>query len=492
MRLEALVFVVLTSLVAFFAWLAWYYRSRVAQLRNQQEEFHREREAALALINRIGVTINTTVDLEGALHTITEYIVDTIEAEAGAIYLLDTESQTLQAKALVGLFPPLHQPDSAPTGNIKHLAERARTEKIEVGQGLVGFVARTGEPLLISDARTDPRAGDLANNLIPVRSFIAAPLRLRQKVLGVFAVVNKRDQTSLTREGLRLVQLLADQAALAVDVVRLYETRAEQQRLEQELDLAREFQKMLLPTQFPHVTGLDIAAFSQPALEVGGDAYDFVWVDENHLGIAIADVSGKGIPGALVMAIMRSTLRAEAQHELSPKEVLRRVNRRLLSDTKDNVFVTMTYGILDVATKRFKFVRAGHEPLITIHSSGSQPDLHTPRGIAVGLVGDEMFDILEECEIDLANGDSFILYTDGVVEAMNPENAQYGSERFLSRLQMAHGETPNDQIRRVLADINEFTEGLAQHDDITMVSLKADSNGSGADETETAETGETV
>lgn len=476
---EVLAFTVILALIGFLAWVAWNYRQRMLNLQSLHEEFHREREAALALINRIGVTINTTVDLEGALNTITEYIVETTQAEAGAIYLLDAESQELQAKALVGLFPPMHQPRGAAVGSIKHVAERARTEKIQVGEGLVGFVARTGEPLLISDAANDPRASSLANDILPVRSFIAAPLRLRQKVLGVFAVVNKRDKTPLEKDDLRLVQLLADQAALALDVVRLYESRAEQQRLEQELELAREFQKMLLPTQFPHVSGLDIAAFSQPALEVGGDAYDFVWVDENHLGIAIADVSGKGIPGALVMAIMRSTLRAEAQDDLSPKAVLRRVNQRILSDTKDNVFVTMTYGILDVQSRRFRFVRAGHEPLITIHGRTDKPDLYSPKGIALGLVSDEMFDVLEEYEIELGQGDSFVLYTDGVVEAMNPRRDEYGSERLLTRLSASKNQPAHDQIKDVLADISQFTEGYAQHDDITLVALRAESDDNG-------------
>ena len=248
----------------------------------------------------------------------------------------------------------------------------------------------------------------------------------------------------LTNTTLNLLQLLADQAALTVDVVKLYEKQAEQQRIEQELRVANEFQQMMLPREFPEVEGLEIAAFSHPALGIGGDYYDFIKVDEEHLGIAIVDVSGKGIPGALVMATVRSTLRAHAAGHVSPKEVLQEVNRRLLGDTKDSVFITMIYGIINIRTRSLRFVRAGHEPLVIWNSSSQESRLYQPEGIALGLVPDALFSIIEEREVFLEANDLVFFYTDGVIEACNQEKTEYGCERMIRQLKENPGLTADE------------------------------------------------
>jgi sigma-B regulation protein RsbU (phosphoserine phosphatase) len=448
------------------------YRNRAAEMERLHQALREERAAALDLLNRIGLRVDSALDLDGSLEIIADYIVEATDAEAGAIFLLDPATRVLQARAVVGMFPPMHQTSDYVLTKRKYLAERIKRDRVEVGEGIVGFVAKTGESLLIADALSDPRVPKVSTDFLQMSSIIVAPLRIRQRILGVFAVVNKRGEDSFDERDLHLIQQLAEQAALVVDMVRMYAERAEQQRIEQELRVAHEFQRMLLPREAPRIDGLDVAAFSQPAREIGGDSYDFFWVDPTHLGVAIVDVSGKGIPGALVMAIVRSALRAEAQGDLSPKAVLRRVNARVLEDTQDNVFVTMTYGVIDVPTRRMRFVRAGHEPLITWNARDLHPRLLIPKGIALGLVDDETFSMIEECEISLKEGDTALLYTDGVIEAMDAASREYGSERLLSRLQEEQFRTADDQIRGILADINRFSAGIPQHDDITLLAIR--------------------
>ncbi|MBN1868324.1 SpoIIE family protein phosphatase [Candidatus Sumerlaeota bacterium] len=462
-----------TLVAAFvFAGLALYFQRQLDTLERLHAAYRERREAAQTLLNRIGPIINTALDLDAVIETVATYIVEATQAQSGAVFLLDPEDQTLQARSVVGFFPPLHVAECAGLTRRGYDPEIVKRDRFSVGVGLIGFVAETGNSLLISDAWADPRVPKDAKNFATVDSIVAVPLRIRQNILGVMALVNRRGRRSFSDRDVQTAEHLAEQGALAVDIVRFYRHQAEQQRIRQELLVAKEFQQMLLPREFPKVEGLDIAAFNKSALEVGGDYYDFIWVDPTHLGIAIVDVSGKGIPGALVMAALRSTLRAEAPGDLSPKSVLERINRRILEDTRENVFVTMIYGILDVPNRRLKIVRAGHEPLVSISRSDAEPRLLKPKGIALGLVGDDLFGILEETEMDLIEGETVLFYTDGVIEAINEARDEYGLRRFLETVRSALSRSPREQIDLVLADIQDFTGGIPQQDDITMVSVK--------------------
>jgi serine phosphatase RsbU (regulator of sigma subunit) len=464
---------VLALVAAFvFAGLALYFQRQLDTLERLHAAYRERREAAQTLLNRIGPIINTALDLDAVIETVATYIVEATQAQSGAVFLLDPDDQTLQARSVVGFFPPLHVPQCEGVTRRGYDPEIIKRDRFNVGVGLIGFVAETGNSLLISDAWADPRVPKDAKNFATVDSILSVPLRIRQNILGVMVLVNRRGRRSFSDRDVLTAEHLAEQGALAVDIVRFYRRQAEQQRLQQELLVAKEFQRMLLPREFPQVEGLEIAAFSKSALEVGGDYYDFIWVDPTHLGIAIVDVSGKGIPGALVMAALRSTLRAEAPGDLSPKSVLKRVNRRILEDTQTSVFATMIYGIIDVPSRRLKIVRAGHEPIVSMNRSDAEARLLKPKGIALGLVGDEMFDILEECEMGLVEGETVLLYTDGVIEASNEERAEYGMQRFLDTVRGSLSVSPGEQIERILADIQDFTGGIPQQDDITMVAVK--------------------
>jgi sigma-B regulation protein RsbU (phosphoserine phosphatase) len=188
--------------------------------------------------------------------------------------------------------------------------------------------------------------------------------------------------------------------------------------------------------------------------------------------VVIADVSGKGIPGALIMSMVRSTLQAEARNNLSPKEVMLKVNERVYADTKDNVFITMTYGILDTRDRIFRFARAGHEPLVSMKLDSPNVQLSSPEGIALGMVGNDMFQITAECEVKLDPGETIVLYTDGVVEAMDQRTNEYGQRRFFDFLSTHRELSPKEMIESAVGDIRVFTHGLPQHDDITLVAIR--------------------
>lgn len=453
--------------------LLWNYhlRGQMTQLRLITRQAQKEQEAVLSLIDKLGEKITSKIDLDETLQIITEYIIEATGAESGAIFLLHGEEKMLQAHVVIGPFPPLHETHQYVLTKPKYLAEKIKKDKIRLGEGIIGQVAEKGQPALVTDALSDPRVPRHASLLNEVHSIILCPLRVRGSILGVFVVVNKRGEAIFDSRDMALLQALADQASVTVDLVKLYDVLAEQQRLEQELRIAHEFQSMLLPREVPQIKNFELYAMSDPAKDVGGDYYDFFDVDDHHLGLVIADVAGKGIPGALIMAMVRSVLRAEARGNLSPKDVLTHVNERIVSDTKENVFITMTYMILDRRNGRLRFVRAGHEPLLVFGDEDSKIQEIAPPGIALGLVSGDLFDNNDEIEVQLMPGQMTLLYTDGVVEAMNRSSQEYGHKRLLNKLKSLQDIGAETMIQEVLRDIHEFTTGIPQHDDITMLAL---------------------
>ncbi len=452
------------------------------------EKRKREREAVYRFLDVFGERITTgALSVEPALETLTSFVAEQTDAEAAATFILDPDEGVLSARVIHGVFPPLMQSTGYILTKQKYLTDRVKREKIQLGEGIIGQVAQSNTPVLIKDAALDPRVPKVDSPVVVIRTMMVAPLLAHGKTLGVLAVVNKRGVGAFQQEELELLVTLADQAASTVELVRLYDEMAEKQRLEQELKLAHDFQQMLLPKSCPQPPGFEIAAFSAPALEVGGDYYDFIWIDDDrrYLGIAIADVSGKGIPGGLIMAVVRCTMRANAPGNLSPRDVLIKVNERVYADTRENVFVTITYGILDTKEKTFRFARAGHEPVVMVGEDG-EVKLSSPLGMAMGLVAGDMFQILEEETIDLEAADTAIFYTDGVVEAMDPMNNEYGQNRFFDLIATNRKATPQEIIKKTLADIKSFTKGHPQHDDITMLAIRTtDSERSEVDQTAT-------
>ncbi len=454
-------------------------RRRKSAMAEEIERNERERRTVFAFLNRLGERLTTeNLALEPALQIITEFLVDVTEGEAGAAFLLDSNNEYLSAAVVEGAFPPLVATTDYTFTKQKFLAKRIKRERIPVGHGIIGEVAATGKPILISDASNDPRVPKPADLTLSIRSILLAPLKAHGQILGVLVVVNKRGVGIFTQEELKLVVSLADQAASTVELVKLYGEMAAKQRIEQELQVAHDFQQMLLPSTCPLVDGFDLAAFSAPALEVGGDYYDLFWIDDNkrYLGVAIADVSGKGIPAALIMSVVRCTIRVVAMKNYSPRDVMLKLNDRVYADTKENVFVTVTYGILDTQERQFRFCRAGHEPVVTAKSSTGSVRLSSPDGVAVGMIDTELLEeLLEEEVLQLEDGDTAVLYTDGVVEAMDDSEHEYGQRRFFDFIASHREMKPQQIIENALTDIRDFTRGHPQHDDITLVAIQVTS-----------------
>ncbi len=249
----------------------------------------------------------------------------------------------------------------------------------------------------------------------------------------------------------------------------------EQERLQQEMHIAKQIQQTLLPSEFPEIEGYEIGSYYAAAKEVGGDFYDFVEVDKDTLGVAVADVSGKGVPGAFVMTMIRTALRSEARGVKDAAEVLAKVNDFVVNDMKKGMFVTLLYVIIDSKRRRINFASAGHNPLILHRPSRGKTYYLNPRGFPIGisLPDKDLFRrSIESDTISLAEDDIIIIYTDGVTEAMNPRRRLFGEERFLRVIREYGRRSAQEFIESLKHELNTFTEGNEQNDDITLVAIK--------------------
>lgn len=452
---------------------------RYRSARRRNENLLREKEIIFGFVHDIGEVFaeSDSVDLDGLLQRVLYYALRTTRASAGAVYLLDAAGRELRARAVAGVFPPIARRaeialDSGASRS--QVVERiVRGQTVRLGEGLLGEIADFGGPVLVADAERDPRIPRYDADFLRVRSLIAVPMRFHHRIMGVLAAVNRVDARPFTETDLNLLQALADQASVSAHYAILHADLDAKRRMDRDLDVARRIQQMLLPRRLPEAAGVEMAAFNVPALEIGGDYYDFIRVDERRIGIAIADVSGKGIGGALLMSVYRSVLRAKAPGCASPAAVLRDLNRALRDDIYEDLFVTALYLVYDEGSRELRVARAGHEPPILRRADPAAPFARIESdGVAVGLAAPEDFDAaLTETAVTLAPGDAVVLYTDGITEAQKAQGEEWGLDRLLAALRDA---PPGAEA--ALAHVRErlmaFVGDSPPYDDMTLVLIR--------------------
>jgi serine phosphatase RsbU (regulator of sigma subunit) len=322
-----------------------------------------------------------------------------------------------------------------------------------------------------------------------LRAILYAPLKGKNNVLGAIILSRAPDQPVFTASDSKLLMALASQAAISVENARLHLAVLEKERLEHELELARDVQASLIPSQTPSIPGWDFAAFWQPAREVSGDFYDFISdvgttlvardldtepgsaraVGPSRQGIVIADVSDKGMHAALFMALTRSIVRASTTAGLSPADGLTQTNRLLCADSVNGMFVTLFYSQLDPQKHELTYVNAGHNPPLHYRSKEKMLAELTATGIMLGFDESRR---LEQRSVKLEPGDFVLFYTDGVTEAMNEQNDQYGEERLWDLLHVNSSASASDLLHAVRISLAGFVGNRAQSDDITIVIAK--------------------
>jgi sigma-B regulation protein RsbU (phosphoserine phosphatase) len=392
-----------------------------------------------------------------------------------------TAGNLMRGVAVEGLFPP-HRPlpeaiKARLTTRAKFIEQVLRSEEFPLGEGVVGRVAQTMQGELIADAAADPLIVRHDDPALAVRSVIAVPLVFRERFFGVLVVANPADERAFTEMEFSLLRSLAEQAALALHNAEFLNLQIEKKQLDLDLSLASGIQQMLLPRQAVTLAGLDVDARYAPAQKVSGDLYDLLMLSETRLGVVVADVSGKGIPASLLMAICRTHLRQLAPRYDSPARALAELNRVLATDIHSGLYVTMVYAVIDLARHTVTLARAGHElPLFVRRERLSgvyRAEFVGSEGMAIGMVPDDLFTaVIADRTESFDPGDVLVLYTDGITEAPNEDDKEYSGGRLADLARSLQSHSAKGINDGILASIQRFTGEAAQRDDLTLVTVK--------------------
>lgn len=305
---------------------------------------------------------------------------------------------------------------------------------------------------------------------------LSVPMFLQERLVGFINVGTKMSGKIYSQEDIILLSTVAGQAAIAIENARLHKTEIDQQRITEELGLARKIQQGLFPKANPNVPGLDIAGVSVPALSVGGDYYDFIQLGPEKILAVVADVSGKGMSAALYMSKIQGMVQLAAHMYKTPKEMLTHINRRIFEGIDRKSFITMILALFDLRKKEVRICRAGHNKAL-IGVNGKFRFLEG-GGIGLGLERGPMFeDAIEEVRIPLKPNSLFLFYTDGITEAMNEKRRQLGEQAIVNLLKAKRHYSSLEIENAILKMIEEFRGSAEQHDDVTMVIVKVDTIG---------------
>jgi len=274
------------------------------------------------------------------------------------------------------------------------------------------------------------------------------------------------------REDVNLLNILANQSAVAIENALMLEEVIEKERMEEELNIAKDLQVSMLPLECPQIDGFEIAAFSESAREVGGDFYDFIEISDDKLGVVIGDVTGKSVSGALVMSASRSIFRMLGEEKLSVNESMIRANRRTKKDIKTGMFVALLYAVLGSTDKSVTLCSAGQtQPVFRSAASGETRLIETEGDtFPLGILENAAY---EDTRLLLKSGDRVVLYTDGIVEAMNEQEELYGFDRLIEIVKTSQTLTAELLLKEIQRKVNEFTGNAPQHDDITIIVIQA-------------------
>lgn len=418
----------------------------------------KEQAALLALSNQL----LSRLDLDDLMGFLVDRVRQILQADACALLLPENGSDSLEFRAASGW-------RGDPVAEGRHM-------RIDEHSG-PGLVMRTLRPLQQEDVTSE-----LDYERYPAwlqaegfRGSTVVPLIADGHAVGALAVSNRQPRM-LDADELRLLRLMGNQAAMAIDTARLHRQEVRAKALVRELELGREIQLSLLPKETPVLSGWEFAAYYEPANEVGGDFYDYFELPGSgidplvpRLGIVIADVVGKGVPAALFMALSRTLIRSSALKVGEPLATMLRANELIRKDNPTGEFLTALHASLDPSNGRFIYVNAGHNPPLWLHALDGQVQELTEHGIVLGIL--EQIG-LRACPIDLAPGDCVVLYTDGVTEAMNASRQLFGDEQLQAVVAGHSGGSAQEIVRAIVRAVHAFADGAPASDDVTLFVMR--------------------
>jgi sigma-B regulation protein RsbU (phosphoserine phosphatase) len=452
-------------------------RRKAKSIRRRFNDLECEEQRMFTFLHDLGLAIENDPSSNMLSRIIVDGIDKVVAARGGAIYFLNPESDFLTPSYISEDCPPLigipADVSKRAERDPRALESHVRLARVALNDGILGHCLSVGEPIHVTDVKSHPSSDNTVTPYQENVSALLSPLRHANKDLGVLVVARRLEDGGFTANDFAVFRSAAEQSSFAIGTARIHREAHEKRAMESELRNAREVQRVLLPQQDPLVPGFRISGTNVPARIISGDYYDYIQLGEEKFGIVIADVSGKGVPAGLLMAMCRSALRSVAPAESSPSTAMAAVNRQLFPDIREDMFISMAYGILDVAACTLTLSRAGHDPALHFRKETGTVELLRSPGLALGIDSGAVFErVTRDMQIEMKSGDCVLFYTDGVKEAVGPHEEEFGMERMAEAFRLAAPLGAEAILVRMQADLKTFTGDGPQMDDITLVAIE--------------------
>ena len=461
---------------AMMAAYAYYYRRDYLDTRDALRRAEEEKRIIIDFLHKVTEDIGSGITREELFEKIVRTTALSCGAMSACVYE-KTPDGKLKAAAVEGLFPPQSRIVGAQKGGelrASFLENADAHETLECGEGIIGSVAESGRGILVRNASEDGRVVRHEDDSLKISSIMAVPVIFRGETMGVLAVANPISGKSFSQTDFSLARSLGEQAGLALQNIDSISAIITKKKLEFDLRLASSVQRYLLPQHFPHVDGVDYAVKYYPQQLIGGDFYDLFELPDGRRAAVIADVSGKGISAAIIMAICQTRLQYIAKTKTTPAETLKELNAQMVKLMRADMFVSIIYAIFAPQMDSITMARAGHEPPVLYRASGKRAELVKSSGMAVGLVEPEIFDeSIEDKTFALGDGDEFVLYTDGVTESANRNGEEYSAQRLCRTVERLSDLDAAQMTDKLIENLEEFSENnLKFSDDLTLLCIK--------------------
>ncbi len=472
-----LLFGLLLASVAGWIYTAQRQARRIRTLERSKEEIQVEETLVFDFLHGLGEAFSETIRPNDLHRLIVEGATRILDAHGGALYMADRAGAKLVPAFISKGCPPLVE---VPTDILQQAAATPialesylRLHSVPLSEGTIGRVWQAGQSVCLNELSEAPELAKLRDTSFGTASMMISALLYGKQNMGVLALANGPMGAPFSQSDFVVFKSIAEQSAFALYNAIIYSEANEKKRLDHDLEIARDIQRILLPAEAPAVNGFEISGINVPARQVSGDYFDYIKVDDQRLGVAIADVSGKGVPASLIMAICRSVLRSQAAQNPSPADVLKKVNRQLYPDIKEDMFISMAYLILDHAHNGVILSRAGHDAPLLYKSSSQTVTPLKPPGMVLGIDSGNVFDRLtSDVAVPLERDDCLVLYTDGVTEAIDTEGDEFGVERMIESVRASAMNGAPAIVTRLIDDVRNFVGSQPQNDDITLIAIR--------------------
>ena len=420
-------------------------------LKLQDENFRLKNAVEeLSILNDIATAITSTQSLEKVIELMVKRCIKHLKVEQGAIMLLGEQSSEKPFQTMI------RKQDSS----TEILPYRFDTQ-------LTGWMLKNKAPLLLNEIKNDDRFKFTNDIDLPFKTLLSVPISFKGKMIGLLTVFNKKSETGFSSDDQRLLSIIAAQSANVIENARLLQQEQELFKLEEEYRMAKEIQLNILPKKIPTINGYDISAINISAKEVGGDYYDFMKLPENKIAFCLGDITGKGLPAAMLMANLQATLRGQTLTQKNICENIKNSNVLLLNSTAENRFATLFYAELDYTNHKLIYCNAGHDaPISNLSNQVTRLD---KGGLLLGCFE---FAEYENGSKPFEPGEILLIFSDGVTEAMNENDEEFGEERLIRVLKLNVNSTAKELIDKIITEVKIHSSKVEQSDDITLMVIK--------------------